>query len=362
MIVLLLFTMTACIQRPDENPPKEEEESKPVKKEGSESDNLYEPKVIAENLNAPWEIVIHQDLIYISERNGAIVTIDGDDRARKKVKLAMDLSKQAEAGLLGIALPVDFLKTSTAYAFYSYQQDGQYYQRVVTIKEKDDVWEEVSVILDQIPGGDFHQGGRIKIGPDERLYVTTGDATDPDAAQNLTSRAGKILRLNLDGSVPDDNPFKGSPVYSYGHRNVQGLAWDNDDQLYATEHGDKGHDEINKIEPGKNYGWPNIKGDETAKDMVSPIVQSGEDTWAPSGMTFLRGQFFFASLKGESLYRFDPVNKKVHPILSDVGRVRDAHATADGIYIITNNTDGRGKPSTGDDRLIFIPHPKNKLF
>ncbi|MBM7599857.1 glucose/arabinose dehydrogenase [Virgibacillus halotolerans] len=360
---MTLFVMTtACTQKPEGDLPEHGGESNPEDKEGSESDTLYEPKVVAENLEAPWEIAIQNDIIYMSERGGTIVAIDGKDKQRKKVKLAADLSDQAEAGLLGIAFPEDFSKTNTAFAYYSYHEGDHYYQRVVTIKETDEDWEETSVILDQIPGGEFHQGGRIKIGPDNKLYVTTGDATNPGDSQDLDSLAGKILRLNLDGSVPDDNPFEDSYVYSYGHRNAQGLAWDDKDQLYATEHGDNAHDEINRIEAGKNYGWPNIEGDETADDMESPIIQSGEDTWAPSGMTFLRGQFFFASLKGEGLRRFDPKNEKVDLIISDVGRVRDAHATEDGIYIITNNTDGRGNPTDADDRLIFIPHPKNKLF
>lgn len=349
---------------PDGDLPEHGGESDPENEheEGSETDALYEPKIIAENLEAPWEIAIDDDKLYISERPGAIVTINGNEKTRKKVKLAADLSEQAEAGLLGIALPADFADTNTAIAYYSYEVDGTYYQRVVTIKEKDDRWEETGVILDHIPGGEFHQGGRIKFGPDDKLYITTGDATNPKAAQDLKSLAGKILRMNADGSVPSDNPFDDSYVYSYGHRNAQGLAWDDEANLYATEHGDNAHDEINRIEPGKNYGWPEIEGDETADDMESPIVQSGEDTWAPSGMTYLRGQFFFASLRGEGLRRFDPKHEKVDQIIADVGRVRDAHATADGIYIITNNTDGRGNPAKNDDRLIFIPHPKNKLF
>ena len=330
--------------------------------QGSEADTLYEPKIIAKNLEVPWEIAINDDKIYISERGGTIVMIDGEDKTRKKVKLGAKLSDQAEAGLLGIAMPVDFAKTKTAYAYYSYQQDGAYYQRVVTIEEKNAGWEESSIILDQIPGGKFHQGGRIKIGPDDKLYVTTGDATKPEDAQDLKSLAGKILRVNLDGSIPSDNPFGDSPVYSYGHRNAQGLAWEDKGNFYATEHGDNAHDEINRIEAGKNYGWPVIEGDETANEMESPIVQSGDDTWAPSGMTYLRGQFFFTSLRGEGLRRFDPKNEKVDQIIADVGRIRDAHATADGIYIITNNTDGRGEPTEDDDRLILIPHPKNKLF
>ncbi|GAA0597495.1 sorbosone dehydrogenase family protein [Virgibacillus siamensis] len=311
-------------------------------------------KVIAQNLDEPWEIVKNGEAIYISERTGSIVKIQDGEKNRMPVELSADLSNQPEAGLLGIAFPDNFSETRTAYAYYSYQENEKYYQRVVIIQAKNTKWTEMEILLDKIPGGTFHQGGRIEIGPDNKLYITTGDATTPELAQDKGSLAGKILRVNIDGSVPEDNPFTDSYVYSYGHRNPQGLAWNEDNQLYATEHGSSAHDEINRIIKGENYGWPAIRGDETEADMKEPVIHSGSDTWAPSGMTFFNGDFYFASLAGEGLRRFDPENKEQELVVSDVGRVRDALAADNGIYFITNNTDGRGKPAEKDDRLLFI--------
>lgn len=313
-------------------------------------------QIMTTKLQEPWEIVKQDDVFYISERNGTIVEIRGDKQMKRPIRLQKELSNQSEAGLLGIAFPPDF--TDTAFAYYSYVEDGKYWQRVITIKLLDDHWEESAVLLDRIPGGDYHQGGRLEIGPDQKLYITTGDATVPELAQDLNSLAGKILRMNLDGSIPEDNPFQNSYVYSYGHRNPQGLAWDEEGNLYETEHGSTAHDEINRIEKGKNYGWPIIQDDEKREGMQSPLIHSGEDTWAPSGMAYLDGKFYFASLRGEGVRVYDPATNKQRLIVSDVGRVRDVLATPEGLYAITNNTDGRGNPSEIDDILLYIPLEK----
>ncbi|WP_249872694.1 PQQ-dependent sugar dehydrogenase [Oceanobacillus saliphilus] len=320
-----------------------------------------ERKVIAQNLEEPWEIAKVDDIFYISERTGFIVTIEGENKTRKPVQFDESLAEQPESGLLGIAFPDDFKASNRAYAYYSFQRDNENYQRVVTMEETDDQWEETSILLDEIPGGTYHHGGRIKISPDEKLFITIGDASEPDLAQDLENLAGKILRMNLDGSIPEDNPFEGSYVYSYGHRNPQGLSWGPDDKLYATEHGSQALDEMNHITAGSNYGWPIIEGDETAEGMESPLIHSGEETWAPSGMAFYEGNIYFASLRGEALRKFDPINKTQERIVSDVGRVRDVMAAENGVYIITNNTDGRGNPSNEDDQLIFIPIPNNEI-
>ncbi len=313
-------------------------------------------QVIAEDLREPWEIAKLNDTFHVSERTGSIVTISNDGQARKQVQFSKDLSSQPEAGLLGIAIPDNFNETNQAFAYYSYQENSQYYQRVVTIEESREQWSETAVLIDKIPGGQFHQGGRVEIGPDNKLYVTTGDATQPELAQDKESLAGKILRMNLDGSIPADNPFEDSYVFTYGHRNPQGMAWNEADEMFATEHGSSAHDEINRIIKGSNYGWPEIQGDESAANMESPIIHSGENTWAPSGMTYYNGFFYFASLRGEGLRRFDPANKTQELIVSSVGRVRDAFATNVGIYFLTNNTDGRGDPTANDDRLLFLPY------
>lgn len=324
-----------------------------------EQPSTYDREVIANNLIEPWEIQRVEDTFYISERNGSIVTVKDGTQSRKPVVFEKDISNQPEAGLLGIVMPADFSEMKEAYAYYSYEENGSYFQRVIKMQENEDSWIEIEVLLDEIPGGQFHQGGRIAIGPDNKLYITTGDATNENNAQDLDSLAGKILRMNLDGTIPADNPFENSYVYTYGHRNPQGLAWDENGTLYATEHGSSAYDEINVIKKGQNYGWSIIRGDETAENMVTPIVHSGDSTWAPSGMTYFEGDFYFASLRGEGVRRFDPKNLTVELVVDDVGRVRDVLAGEGGIYFITNNTDGRGNAAENDDKLIFVPKGAN---
>ncbi|SFE34577.1 Glucose/arabinose dehydrogenase, beta-propeller fold [Lentibacillus persicus] len=359
----LVILMTACSQ--DDSPEQSDEGQAPSDSEQAEeaddtetktADEDTEKKTIAENLEEPWEIEHADGKFYVSERTGSIVTIDNAEQTRKPVQFSKDLSNQPEAGLLGVLLPDGFAETREAIAYYSYQENEAYYQRVATIEESGDQWEETSVLLDEIPGGQVHQGGRIEVGPDGKLYVTTGDATMEDSAQDLDSLAGKILRMNLDGTIPDDNPFEGSYVYSYGHRNSQGLAWNGDGELYATEHGSNAKDEINQIAAGNNYGWPVIRGDETEADMTEPLIHSGNNTWAPSGMVYHEGFFYFGGLAGEGLYRFDPENETEERIVSDEGRVRDVYSTEEGIYFLTNNTDGRGAPGVNDDRMLFMPN------
>ncbi|WP_430788730.1 PQQ-dependent sugar dehydrogenase [Virgibacillus flavescens] len=320
-----------------------------------EEETRAKMKVIAENLKVPWEIQRVDGTFYISERTGSIVIVKDGVQARKAVNFEKNISNQSEAGLLGIAIPSNFAEKNVAYAYYSYQENGSYFQRVIKMKETDASWVETEILLDEIPGGEFHQGGRIAIGPDQKLYITTGDATNEKSAQDLNSLAGKIVRMNMDGSIPTDNPFDNSYVFTYGHRNPQGLSWDENNSLYATEHGSSAFDEINKIEKGQNYGWPVIRGDESKKGMTEPIVHSGKSTWAPSGMAYFKGHFYFASLRGEGVRRFNPDTEQVELIMDGIGRVRDVFAAENGIYFITNNTDGRGNAAENDDKLIFVP-------
>jgi len=224
------------------------------------------------------------------------------------------------------------------------------------------------VLLDGARGASIHDGGRLGFGPDGKLYWTVGDASDPNLAQDPTALNGKILRLNADGSIPGDNPFPGSPVYSYGHRNPEGLAWQpGSNRLYATEHGPSAHDEVNLIEPGRNYGWPLVTGSEAHEATAPSVIESGTDTWAPAGATFATqgpwmGALLFAGLRGQALFRLtiDP-NDPSHALSLDqelqgqYGRLRAVAQAPDGtFYILTNNRDGRGSPAPEDDRVLRL--------
>ena len=217
------------------------------------------------------------------------------------------------------------------------------------------------IILANLPGAQYHDGGRIEFGPDGLLYVTVGDAGKASQAQDLNFLGGKILRLNDDGSIPTDNPIATSLVYSVGHRNPQGLAWDNTGQLWATEHGRSGVltglDELNLIKPGQNYGWPTIQGDQTKAGLVAPVSHSGPDiTWAPGDAIYLNDSIFFTGLRGEALYQYNIKTKQITShFYRDFGRLRALIIGPDGfIYISTSNTDGRGEIKTEDDKIIKI--------
>jgi glucose/arabinose dehydrogenase len=318
-----------------------------------QENNNSNMEIIAEGLSVPWAIDWDGSSFYISERTGSIVKITGNKKIRQNLHLEKKLSTAAEAGVLGFVLHPE--KRNTAFLYYTYEDESGRFNRVVVIREKNNEWFEEKVLLDQIPSGNVHHGGRIKIGPDKKLYVTTGDATVPMNAQERTSLGGKILRMNLDGTIPDDNPYANSLVYSYGHRNPQGLAWNETGQLYSSDHGSIGHDEINLIKPKGNYGWPIIQGDETREGMIAPLFHSGDDTWAPSGIAYHQRILYVAQLRGEGILAFDLRNKTYKQIVSNVGRVRDVFILGDHLYFVTNNTDGRGTPTVHDDKLVKIP-------
>lgn len=315
--------------------------------------------VLAEELLAPWTIAFDGELIYITERAGNIVKLEGSELTREPVQLSKSVLAEGEGGLLGFVLAPDFAKSKQAYAYHTYEEKGAVLNRVVRLEKTNSGWTEQAILIDQIPGSFNHNGGRIAIGPDGLLYVTTGDAAEEKLSQNTDILAGKILRMNLDGSIPADNPFPNSYVYSYGHRNPQGLAWTKEGVLYSSEHGPSGtpggHDEINRIEAGGNYGWPAIIGDQKGKDMITPVYHTGEEAIAPSGIAMTdNDQLLVAALRGQALFSFNIKEKTIKPLLSEVGRVRDVALHDGGIYVITNNTDGRGTPIDLDDRLLLL--------
>ncbi|GAF19907.1 hypothetical protein JCM19046_4599 [Bacillus sp. JCM 19046] len=325
-----------------------EEQSEPVQTDS-------EGTVLAEDLQSPWNTIIHNEMAYIPTREGMIYVVEDGELTEQTVQLEEDVLQESESGLLGMVLHPGYQENKLAYLYHSYQSGDGIANRIVQVSHDEDegTWSEEMALVDEIPGAGIHNGGRLAIGPDDKLYATTGDAAEPDYAQDEENLAGSILRMELDGAVPEDNPFTNSIVYSYGHRNPQGLAWLSDNKMYSSEHGQTGHDEINLIEAGNNYGWPEIEGDEMMDGMETPIIHSGNDTWAPSGIAVHNDQLYIAGLRGEAVFQFNPANEGgLNTVIEDYGRVRDVTVVANSLYFITNNTDGRGVPSDTDDRLI----------
>lgn len=315
-------------------------------------------KVVAVNLRIPWEIIfLPNGEALFTERSGFLKSVDPDGEVRTIARIE-DAREIGEGGLLGMTLHPRFTSNGYIYLYYTYKNEGgNTLNRVARYAFDVTALEDKTIIVDAIPGNSNHNGGRIKFGPDGFLYITTGDAQNPSLAQNTDSLAGKILRVTDSGEGAPGNPF-GNRVYSYGHRNPQGLAWDSNGQLWATEHGSSQFDEVNKIEIGKNYGWPEIRGDAGREGMKKPFLHSGNSTWAPSGATITDNSLFFAGLRGEAVFELDFKTKNLKEHFKDqFGRIRTIAPGPDGFfYILTNNRDGRGDPVAEDDRIIKI-HP-----
>ena len=348
----------------------------PAGQESGESAPLG-PAIFADNLEIPWEIAFLPagDLL-VTERPGRLTRIDKDGNRYEISGIAGPVHR-GEGGLLGIALHPEFSENKYIYLYFTYSIDGgNLLNRVSRYKLENDVLSDELVIVDGIPGASNHDGGRIEFGPDGMLYITTGDSGNSNLAQNLGSLAGKILRVRDDGSPPISNPFLeplGSGrvpnsntlyVWSYGHRNPQGMTWDSEGNLWATEHGRSGvasgFDELNLIEPGKNYGWPTIQGDGARAGMEKPVIHSGADyTWAPGDAEYVDGSIFFTGLRGSALYEAKIEGRKVKEIkahfANEFGRLRAVRLGPDGhLYITTSNRDGRGTIREGDDKIIKI--------
>lgn len=321
--------------------------------------------IVAENLEVPWGIVfLPSGKMLVTERTGRVRYLDQNGTLDTTPVVVINSVKQiGEGGLLGITLHPDFANNHYVYLYYTYSSNGDNtLNRVVKMSYADKKLIDEVIIVDQIPGASNHNGGRIKFGPDGYLYIATGDAQNPSQAQNKTTLGGKILRVTDDGQAVPDNKL-GNKVYSYGHRNVQGLAWDTDGKLWATEHGRSGVlsglDELNLIENGKNYGWPTIQGDQKREGMETPKAHSGSATWAPAGMAFVDGSLYFGGLRGQAFYKAaiksDGSVSITEYIKNEFGRIRDVvKGPDDMLYITTSNRDGRGEVKAGDDKIIRV--------
>ncbi|WP_129787637.1 PQQ-dependent sugar dehydrogenase [Promicromonospora panici] len=312
-----------------------------------------EPVDVVTGLVAPWSVAFLGDTPLISQRDdGTILEVTGD--RTRAIGTVAGVEHVGESGLLGLAVD----DQDRLYA-YSTGPDGNRIQRYTVTGEPGSLaLGEPESIIDGLPSASYHDGGRIAFGPDGLLYATVGDAGQGDTAQDVDSLGGKILRMTPDGDVPDDNPFPGSLVYSYGHRNPQGLAWADDGTLFAAEFGQDTWDELNIITPGGNYGWPEVEGIAGREDYIDPVQQWSPEQASPSGITIAGGTIFLANLRGQVL-RAVPVadpTTSTDFYAGEYGRIRAVIPAPDGdLWFLTNNTDGRGTPTAGDDRLLSVP-------
>ncbi|MEW6047604.1 MAG: PQQ-dependent sugar dehydrogenase [Bacillota bacterium] len=329
-------------------------------------------------LEVPWSLVFLPDgRALVSERPGRIRLIE-NGVLRPEPWAVLDVRHRGEGGLMGLAVHPRFPEQPYVYAMMTVAVGGAVENRVVRLRDLGLRGELDRIVVQGIPGGDLHNGGRIAFGPDGMLYVTTGEIFQGSRAQDLESLAGKVLRLTPDGGVPPDNPFVGRPgrdeIFTYGHRNPQGLAWHPETgQLFASEHGPtgergwRGHDEINGLVPGANYGWPAVIGAPGDPRFVDPLIY-WEAGLPPAGMTFWHGELFIATLRANALvrlvversgyaYRARRIERwfATGPAAGVYGRLRDAAVGPDGaLYVLTSNRDGRGRPQPGDDRILRI--------
>ena len=342
-------------------------------------DVKFKIETVATGLEVPWGFawLPNRDLLF-TERPGRVRIIEKGKLRAEPVFTVPDVEPSGESGLMDISLHPDFAKNGFVYLAYSYNKDGKRV-KVVRYKYADGKFTEPTVIIENVPGAPNHAGMRCRFGPDGKLYVTTGDATDWDLAQKLDSLAGKTLRLNDDGSVPKDNPFVGTAgarteIWSYGHRNAQGLAWQPDSGLmFQTEHGPSffegkgsGGDEVNIVERGQNLGWSEIHHTEKRDGMISPLLEYSPSCAPASAMFYngsafptMKGNFFFGCLRGAKIIRVTLDGRKVaaqeNLIEGNVGRIREMSGGPDGyIYFSTSNRDGRATPAKDDDRIMRI--------
>lgn len=314
-------------------------------------------------LQVPWALAFAPDgSLWLTERPGRIRVVR-DGRLEPRPVATLPAAAVGEGGLMGLALDPDFARTGWLYTCYTMEKPGGLVNRIVRLTVRDGRAGEERVLLDDIPGASIHDGCRLKFGPDGKLYATTGDAGQRQLSQRRDSPAGKILRMNPDGSAPADNPFPGSLVWALGIRNSQGIAWDPAGRLWASEHGPSGfpggHDEINLIEPGKNYGWPEAYGKNGDPRFVDPVVESGRSTWAPGGVAVLDDHLYVACLRGRRLLRLAIREGRVADVgawlVGTHGRLRDVVVGPDGaLYVATSNRDGRGTPAADDDRILRV--------
>jgi len=338
----------------------------------------FRVETVVGNLEVPWSIVWAPDgRMFFTERPGRVRVYQNGQLVSQPIFTVPDVAPSGEGGLMSIALHPQFASNRLLYLSYVYRSENQYV-RVVRYRESENGFTDRKVILENIPAAQYHAGCRLRFGPDGKLYITTGDGTRRDLAQQLSSLAGKTLRLNDDGSVPADNPFVAQKdarpeIWSYGHRNAQGLDFQPGTNLiFETEHGPSGFDgpgggdEVNIVEKGKNYGWPVIHHTATAPGMEAPLLEYTPACAPASGVFYrgaafpeFRGNYFFGCLQGERIIRIVLDGRRVvtqeNLLEKKYGRIRDVAEGPDGyLYFSTSNKDDRGEPAPDDDRIIRL--------
>jgi glucose/arabinose dehydrogenase len=313
-------------------------------------------RTVASRIPVPWGIAFLPDgSALVAERDsGDVVRVTGDGEPTPAGTVA-GVVHQGEGGLLGLAIPPADLTDGvpTVFAYFTSENDN----RIVRMPFENGRLGRPTSVLTGIPAAGIHNGGRLAVGPDGKLWVGTGEAGDQPLSQNLESLGGKILRLNLDGSVPADNPFRGSPVWTLGHRNVQGLAFDSRGQLWATEFGQNQWDELNRIERGRNYGWPEVEGKGTGGGRyVEPFIVWTTEEASPSGLAIVDDVAYVASLRGRRLWQvpLGDADGAVARFDDEYGRLRTVlPAPSGGLWLSTSNRDRPGREQSPEDDRIF---------
>lgn len=305
----------------------------------------------ADGLDYPWNITTDGTHLIIAEKAGHVVIHEGGELMRGQVETSEPIETDGGRGLLGMALAPDYADTGVVYFFHSTQTGN----RVIAARQDGADWREIGVILDGIPGHRLYNGGRIAFGPDGKLYITTGWTEDPDRPQDMDSLAGKILRINADGSIPADNPFPGSPIWTLGHRNPQGIAWDGAGRMFAAEHGQSAHDEVNLILPGQNYGWALAQGGDDVPGMTQAFAHSGNQTLAPSGIAVDGDRIVVAALGSQGLIVMSAEDGAILKTVPLGQRIRDLVVLDGALYAITSNRSPRGS-GPSEDRLLRVEY------
>jgi glucose/arabinose dehydrogenase len=326
--------------------------------EASDAPKPGQEKVIAKGLEVPWDIAFlpNRDALVSERESGKILRIPADGSSPKTVMTVPGGAAEGEGGLLGLAVSPSYAKDHKVYAYFTASADN----RVAAVNLES---QKVTPILTGIKKGQIHNGGALAFGPDGKLYVGVGETGDRGLAQDKSALNGKILRITASGKVPSDNPFKGSPVWTWGHRNVQGFAWDRAGRMWASEFGQDTTDEVNLIRKGRNYGWPNVegKGDTAGGKYTNPLVTwSPTSTSSPSGAAIVGSTLYVGALAGQKLWKIPlhgaKAGKPVALVSEQYGRIRAVTATPAGrsLWFSTSNRDGRGSPADDDDRIVQL--------